>query len=119
VLAEAGWSDNRPRAFQRGEGCRQCHESGFRGRLGIYEVMEIDDHIRTFIHARASEQEIRKYLAGIGHLDLRQEGLQLVEAGISPLEEVLRVTHMETQAAIRAEGKKRTAMVTELAAASA
>jgi type IV pilus assembly protein PilB len=109
VLADAGWSDNRPRAFQRGEGCRQCHESGFRGRLGIYEVMEIDDQIRTFIHARTGEQDIRKYLANQGHLDLRQEGLRLVEAGMSPLEEVLRVTHMEAQAAIRAEGRKHVA----------
>lgn len=109
VLADAGWSDNKPRAFQRGEGCRQCHESGFRGRLGIYEVMEIDDQIRTFIHARASEQETRRYLNTIHHLDLRQEGLRLVEEGLSPLEEVLRVTHMETQSAIRAEQRKRPA----------
>ncbi|MEP0844092.1 MAG: Flp pilus assembly complex ATPase component TadA [Phycisphaerae bacterium] len=117
VLADAGWADNKPRAFQRGEGCRQCHESGFRGRLGIYEVMEIDEQIRTFIHARASEQEIRKYLATIGHLDLRQEGLRLVEEGLSPLEEVLRVTHMETQSVIRAEQKRRPAAAMEPVAA--
>ncbi|HOB76321.1 MAG TPA: ATPase, T2SS/T4P/T4SS family [Phycisphaerae bacterium] len=117
ALADAGWGDSRPRAFQRGEGCRQCHESGFRGRLGIYEVMEIDDQIRAFIHARASEQEIRKYLASIGHLDLRQEGLRMVEAGLSPLEEVLRVTHLEQQASIRAEMKKQTAPAMEPAMA--
>ena len=103
VLAQAGWTDTRPRAFQKGEGCKQCHDSGFRGRLGIYEVMEIDDHVRTLIHARASEQEIRKYLASIGHTDLRREGLLVVEKGESMLEEVLRVTHLETKASIRAE----------------
>ncbi len=103
VLAQAGWSDTRPRAFQRGEGCRQCHDSGFRGRKGIYEVMEIDDEIRSLIDARASEQEIRKYLAGKSHPDLRQEGLLIVEEGMSTLEEVLRVTHLEQKASIRAE----------------
>jgi type II secretory ATPase GspE/PulE/Tfp pilus assembly ATPase PilB-like protein len=103
VLAQAGWSTERPRAFRRGEGCRQCHESGFRGRKGIYEVMEIDEEIRALIHARAGEQEVRRYLTSKGHKDLRQEGLLLVEDGHSTLEEVLRVTHIETKASIRAE----------------
>jgi type IV pilus assembly protein PilB len=103
VLAQAGWTDARPRAFQRGEGCQQCHDSGFRGRLGIYEVMEIDDEIRGLIHNRAAEQSVRKCLRAKGHLDLRQEGLRVVEDGRSTLEEVLRVTHLETQASIRAE----------------
>jgi type IV pilus assembly protein PilB len=103
VLAQAGWSDTRPRAFQRGEGCLQCHDSGFRGRTGIYEVMEIDDSIREMIHLRSTESDIRKYLRAKGHQDLRQEGLRVVEEGRSTLEEVLRVTHLETKASIRAE----------------
>jgi type II secretory ATPase GspE/PulE/Tfp pilus assembly ATPase PilB-like protein len=107
VLAEAGWTDNRPRAFQRGEGCRQCHESGFRGRTGIYEVMEMDDQIRCLVNAKSSEQDIRRHLASRGHEDLRQEGLRVVETGVSPLEEVLRVTHMETTTTIRAEGRRK------------
>ncbi len=103
VLAQAGWSDSRPRAFQRGEGCLQCHDSGFRGRTGIYEVMEMDDELRSMLHSRETEQDIRRYLRSKGHDDLRREGLRIVEEGKSTLEEVLRVTHMETKGSIRAE----------------
>lgn len=103
VLAQAGWTDMRPRAFQRGEGCRQCHDSGFRGRTGIYEMMEVDDTLRGLIQEGTAEQEVRRHLKQTGHEDLRQEGLHLVEDGKSTLEEVLRVTHMETRSAIRAE----------------
>jgi type II secretory ATPase GspE/PulE/Tfp pilus assembly ATPase PilB-like protein len=71
VLAQAGWTDSRPRAFQRGEGCLQCHDSGFRGRTGIYEVMEMDDELRSMLHCRATESEIRKYLRAKNHEDLR------------------------------------------------
>ncbi len=103
VLAQAGWTDTRSRAFQKGEGCRLCHNSGFRGRTAIYEVMEIDDTIRNLIQDRAGESAIRKHLVSQGHFDLRQEGLLSVEEGNSTLEEVLRVTHLETRTSIRAE----------------
>jgi len=103
VLAEAGWSEKKARVFQRGEGCRQCHESGFRGRTGIYEVMEIDDELRTLVQNGADEQKMRGYLSGTKHLNLRDEGLLVVEEGKSTLEEVLRVTHIETKDSIRAE----------------
>jgi len=105
VLAQAGMDPERPRAFKRGEGCRQCHDSGFRGRIGIYEVMEVDDEMRVLVQSEASEQRIRKHLAAREHQDLRAEGLRIVETGKSTLEEVLRVTHIETTASIRAEQK--------------
>ncbi|MHC4441814.1 MAG: GspE/PulE family protein [Planctomycetota bacterium] len=108
TLAEAGWSDKKARAFQRGNGCRQCHESGFRGRTGIYEVMEVDDELRSLIQNGANEQEMRRYLISKNHQDLRQEGLRIVEGGNSTLEEVLRVTHIETKSSIRAEQRPKT-----------
>ena len=81
----------------------QCHDSGFRGRTGIYEVMEIDEQLRSLVHNRSGEQEMKKYLRTIKHENLREEGLRVVEEGKSTLEEVLRVTHIETREAIRAE----------------
>ncbi len=107
ALEQAGWSNRRPRAYQRGEGCRQCHDSGFRGRRGIYEVMPITDQIRKMIQNRASEQRIRDHLAKNNHWDLRNEGLKLVDDEVSTLEEVLRVTHMEQHGEIRAEAAAR------------
>ena len=109
VLSQAGLDSSQARAFKKGEGCRQCHESGFRGRTGIYEVMEIDEGLRNLIHVQASEKEFRDYMARLGHEDLRQEGLRVAEAGLSTLEEVLRVTYMETMTAIRAENQSHSA----------
>jgi len=72
-------------------GCEECNGIGYRGRLGVYELIIVDDTLRTMIHDGASEQEMERYARtntpGIG-----QEGLQLVLAGTTSLEEVLRVT---------------------------
>ncbi|MCG3136667.1 MAG: hypothetical protein HJJLKODD_00502 [Phycisphaerae bacterium] len=95
VLSQAGWSDRQTQLFQRGEGCRRCHNTGFRGRLGLYEVMPIDRNLEALIHDRADEQRIRRHLATTSYSSLREEGLKLVEQGKTSLEEVLRVTAEE------------------------
>ncbi|MBP7933277.1 MAG: Flp pilus assembly complex ATPase component TadA [Phycisphaerae bacterium] len=105
ALLQAGWEKAGPRAFQKGEGCRQCHDSGFRGRMGIYEILEVDDGLRELIHRQQDEQDIKRYLRDRGWRSLREEGLHLVENGRSTLEEVLRVTHSDTQEEIRAESR--------------
>ncbi len=73
-------------------GCRQCHDSGFRGRLGIFEIMEVDGRLRRMIHTGAPTHELRAYLRKIGVLSLREEGVQHALQGKTSLEEVLRVT---------------------------
>ncbi len=103
VLAQAGWDSGGPSVFYRGAGCKKCHDSGFQGRAGIYEVVEKDDILYKLIHSSADEAQIKEHLANQGIRGLREEGLTLVEAGKSTLEEVLRVTHMEAQEKIRAE----------------
>lgn len=97
LLEEAGWD---PRnlghaTFYKGEGCRQCHDSGYRGRIGIFEVMEVDNRLRRMICDNVEEGAIREYLRENGWLSLREEGLLLVREGKSTLEEIMRVTHME------------------------
>jgi type IV pilus assembly protein PilB len=104
ALAAAGWDQQGPRVFYRGAGCSHCHDSGFKGRAGIYEVVEMDDNLYQHIHDSADEAEIKDDLRrGQRFRSLREEGLALVEAGRSTLEEVLRVTHMETKETVRAE----------------
>ncbi len=95
VLERAGWADRASAVYQRGEGCRRCHNSGFKGRCGIYEVMLADGEIERLIHQRAEEQQIREYLAQTEFTSLRSEGLKLVEEGKTKLEEILRVTAAE------------------------
>ena len=99
LLEEAGWrpDDLRQGTFFRGEGCRNCHDSGFRGRRGVYEVMEVDAQLREVLQHGADESRIRENLRRRGWLDLRSEGLLLVRDGLTTLEEVMRVTHFEDQ----------------------
>jgi type II secretory ATPase GspE/PulE/Tfp pilus assembly ATPase PilB-like protein len=63
----------------------------------------MSEDLYHFIHDRASESTIKEHLTAEGFRSLRQEGLLLVDSGKSTLEEVLRVTHMETQEKVRAE----------------
>jgi len=103
ALADAGWLNDRQRAYYRGEGCKQCHDSGYRGRSGIFEVLEVNDDIRLCVHAGVDDDALKRIARRHGWRTLREEGLLLVEAGVSTLEEVLRVTHAEAEDAIRAE----------------
>jgi len=76
----------------RAAGCERCHETGYTGRTGIFEVLEIDDDLRDLIRARAATRAYREYVRGHGARKLREVGLRRVEAGITSLDEVLRVT---------------------------
>jgi len=103
ALADAGWLGQTQRVFSKGEGCKQCHDSGFRGRAGIYEILEVTEPVRSCIHSAEDEEQIKVVVRQHGWRPLREEGLLLVEQGRSTLEEVLRVTHAETEARTRAE----------------
>ena len=98
LLRRVGWEHRSNELFQKGEGCRECNNSGFRGRVGIYEVMLLDTELKRITLNEGSEAEIRAYLAETGWRPLRQKALDLVEAGDSTLEEVLRVTRSESLA---------------------
>ncbi|MCH7883641.1 MAG: Flp pilus assembly complex ATPase component TadA [Planctomycetes bacterium] len=95
LLSSVGWEHRANELFQKGEGCRECNHTGFRGRIGIYEVMILDAELKRIIHSEASEIKIRAYLAQTGWRTLREKALDLVDAGESTLEEVLRVTRSE------------------------
>lgn len=78
--------------FYRGEGCPACKNTGYQGRIGIYELMEISDDIRGLIVAKASSSAIKASAALKGSKTLRQEGLIRAASGTTSVEEVLRVT---------------------------
>jgi type IV pilus assembly protein PilB len=107
VLRDANLADRGGRAFRKGIGCPQCHDSGFQGRLGVYEVMEVTPDMRRMVHRGASSHELRDAMRKQGCLSLREEGVLMALAGNSSLEEVLGVTHSEdsqeqNQAAVKA-----------------
>ncbi|MEX0745544.1 MAG: ATPase, T2SS/T4P/T4SS family [Phycisphaeraceae bacterium] len=96
VLIDAGLQNHTGRSFRKGAGCQQCHNSGFKGRIGIYEVMEITPGIRRLIHNAAAAHELRTQLRRKGTFKtLRDEGVMIALDHQSNLEEVLRVTHCD------------------------
>jgi type IV pilus assembly protein PilB len=79
-------------AFYRGEGCPACKKSGYQGRVGLFELMEMTDAVRGLVVAKASSMTIKSAAAQAGFKTMRQEGLIKAAAGTTTVEEVLRVT---------------------------
>lgn len=97
VVERLGWSahvGSEP-LFRRRVGCPNCRNTGYSGRIAIGEVMAIGPDLRTAIAGRASEHEIQAVAVRGGMRTLAQDGLLHASAGITTIEEVLRVTRME------------------------
>ncbi len=76
----------------RGKGCGVCHQSGYRGRVGVFEVLVVDEQIREAIMAHKNADEIRDLALSNGMTTMVYDGLRKMLAGVTTLEEVLRVT---------------------------
>ena len=91
-----GLSSEHRAVIYHASGCEHCNHQGYKGRTGIYELLTIDDQIRTLIHKQEGEQSIERYLRPDNgqnrSFSIRQDGMRLVLAGETTLEEVLRVT---------------------------
>jgi len=94
VLEEIGFSPEEARKVKtyKGKGCPSCNDTGYKGRIGLYEVMEITDEIRELILIGASALELRKKAIEDGMISLRDSGLQKIRNGVTTIEEVLRET---------------------------
>ncbi len=94
TLIEAGYSPEESRTVKpkKGKGCATCNNTGYKGRCGLYEVMEIDDEIRELILVGASAVELKKKAIERGMITLRRSGLIKVMNGETTLEEVARET---------------------------
>lgn len=79
----------------KGKGCQDCRGTGYRGRTGIYEILLLNDSIRELILTRASSQQIKRKTLEQGMVTLRQDGWQKALAGITTLDEVIRVSQQE------------------------
>ncbi len=73
-------------------GCDVCGHTGYKGRTGVYELMVADDAVRSLIHNRAAESELLAAAQAAGLRSMREDGERLIAAGVTSLEEVLRVT---------------------------
>src|SRR2546428_666188 len=94
ALVEIGFSleDAKTLKTYKGRGCPSCNETGYKGRIGLYEVMEVTDEIRELILIGASALELRKKSIEDGMITLRESGLQKIRNGVTTVEEVVRET---------------------------
>ncbi len=94
ALADVGFSLEEARTLKTyvGRGCKTCNDTGYKGRIGLYEVMEITDEIRELILVGASSLELRKRAIDDGMITLRESGLHKIRAGVTTVEEVVRET---------------------------
>jgi type II secretory ATPase GspE/PulE/Tfp pilus assembly ATPase PilB-like protein len=99
VLRDAGLTHESGRPFLKGAGCQRCHDSGYQGRVGVYEVFEVTPEIRRMVHHGRPTHEIRGRMKHDGLLTLREEGVQIALAGRTNLEEILRVTQEDDEIA--------------------
>src|SRR5579871_6631215 len=94
VLIDAGFTPEEARTVTpyKGKGCNTCSGRGYKGRVGLYEVMEITDEIRDLILVGASALELKRKAIEQGMITLRRSGLIKVKSGMTTLEEVIRET---------------------------
>ena len=94
TLTDAGYTPEEAKTTQvfHGRGCTTCNNSGYKGRVGLYEVMEINDDLRELILVGASSLELKKKALEIGMITLRRSGLTKMALGQTTMEEVLRET---------------------------
>ena len=88
------------RTLYRPVGCQSCRMSGYKGRVGVFELMQMDSVLRDMTYARASSQEIRAQARTSGGMkSLREDGLRKVLEGVTSLEEVLAASHDDSAVA--------------------
>ncbi|MGH9901400.1 MAG: type IV-A pilus assembly ATPase PilB, partial [Pyrinomonadaceae bacterium] len=94
ALVEVGFSPEEAREIKtyKGTGCKTCNNTGYKGRVGLYEVMEITDDVRELILIGASALELRKRAIEDGMITLRESGLHKIRNGVTTIEEVVRET---------------------------
>jgi type IV pilus assembly protein PilB len=94
ALVQAGFSPEDAKSVvpNRGKGCEKCNNTGYKGRVGLYEVMEVTEDLRELILVGASAMELRRKAVEEGMLTLRSSGLQKVKDGVTTIEEIVRET---------------------------
>ncbi|MBI4446500.1 MAG: type II secretion system ATPase GspE [Acidobacteria bacterium] len=92
LLEQIGFPLNGEVRVCQGKGCKECAGTGYRGRIGIFELMLMDDEVRRLTIANADATQLRKAALKQGMVSLRQDGFEKVKNGVTTVSEVLRVT---------------------------
>jgi type IV pilus assembly protein PilB len=94
ALMHAGFNaeDAKTVVPNKGKGCEKCNNTGYKGRVGLYEVMEVTEELRELILVGASSLELRRKAVDEGMITLRSSGLRKVKDGVTTIEEIVRET---------------------------
>lgn len=94
ALIKVGYSEEEAKTIKcyKGKGCPTCNNSGYKGRIALYEVMLVRDELKELILEGASSAEIKKAAVRLGMKTLRMSGLTKVADGVTSMEEIMRVT---------------------------
>ncbi len=93
IVQQYGWEDQGKVRLSKGRGCAECYDSGYRGRLGIHEIIETNPELQRLIIANASRDELTKYLTDHDVRLLYEDGIDRVRAGKTTIEEIWRVVN--------------------------
>jgi type IV pilus assembly protein PilB len=88
-------------AFSRGRGCSACGNTGYAGRVGLYEILRITPTLKELIHRKATENELRKSAGLAGTRFLLEDAMEKVRLGVTTLDEVLRVIQLQEEEIVR------------------
>jgi type IV pilus assembly protein PilB len=95
LLDELGWGDEKGLRLVEGKGCPACYDSGFKGRIGIFELLEVESELKQLLLATPSVEEVRRYQREANVSTLRREGLAKAKAKLTTVDEVLRTVYVD------------------------
>jgi len=95
LLEQVGWKDNKPVSMSVGTGCKSCFDSGYKSRLGIYELFTVDATMRNLIITNPTIDRLREQREKSGLPSLKESGFELVRKGLTTIEEVMRAVFIE------------------------
>ena len=93
IMQRYGWGDGEGMKLVQGRGCSECYDSGYKGRIGIHEVLEADASLQDLITGNPSRDELENYLKLSKHQSLFDDGMERVAGGFTTIEEVSRVVN--------------------------
>ncbi|UCH34440.1 MAG: type II/IV secretion system protein [Armatimonadota bacterium] len=94
ILGRLGITDPNP-VFYRGRGCNECRGTGYHGMVAVFEIVVVEDSVRSAVVRKASATEIRHLARELGCRSLRDDGIQKAREGITTVEEILRAVYVE------------------------
>jgi type IV pilus assembly protein PilB len=108
LIERAGGDSRMPvdARWMAGRGCEECHQSGYKGRIAIHELLPVNEEVRELISRRAPEHAIRKAARSAGMRTLLEDGIQKAGQGLTTLEEVLHVVALDNDAVHKDESTK-------------